>query len=88
MTFLNREHTPILGDHHSWHNAHRWFFDSNFIRIPVAFALGLATIPVVLLELRLTPFIVDRMFQSCSFILLAVPFFLLAAKPYELWQSH
>ena len=53
-----------------------------FIRIPVAFALGLATVPVVLLELRLTPFIVlDRMFQSYnSFILLAVPFFLLAAN--------
>ena len=53
-----------------------------FIRIPVAFALGLSTIPVVLLELRLTPFIVlDRMFQSYnSFILLAVPFFLLAAN--------
>jgi tripartite ATP-independent transporter DctM subunit len=53
-----------------------------FIRIPVAFALGLATVPVVLVELRLTPFIVlDRMFQSYnSFILLAVPFFLLAAN--------
>lgn len=52
------------------------------IRIPVAFALGLACVPVVLLELRLTPFIVlDRMFQSYnSFILLAVPFFLLAAN--------
>jgi TRAP-type mannitol/chloroaromatic compound transport system permease large subunit len=36
----------------------------------------------VLLDLRLTPFIVlDRMFQSYnSFILLAVPFFLLAAN--------
>ena len=46
------------------------------IRVPVAFALGIATIPVVVLELRLTPFIVlDRMFQSYnSFILLAVPF--------------
>jgi tripartite ATP-independent transporter DctM subunit len=52
------------------------------LRVPVAFALGLATIPVVVLELRLTPFIVlDRMFQSYnSFILLAVPFFLLAAN--------
>ena len=52
------------------------------IRVPVAFALGIATIPVVLLELRLTPFIVlDRMFQSYkSFMLLAVPFFLLAAN--------
>ncbi len=52
------------------------------LRVPVAFALGLATIPLVLLDLRLTPFIVlDRMFQSYnSFILLAVPFFLLAAN--------
>jgi len=52
------------------------------LRIPVAFALGLATIPVVVLDLRLTPFIlIDRMFQSYnSFILLAVPFFLLAAN--------
>lgn len=52
------------------------------LRIPVAFALGLATIPVVLLDVRLTPFIIiDRMFQSYnSFILLAVPFFLLAAN--------
>jgi len=52
------------------------------LRIPVAFALGLATIPIVVLDLRLTPFIlIDRMFQSYnSFILLAVPFFLLAAN--------
>lgn len=52
------------------------------LRVPVAFALGISTIPLVLLELRLTPFIVlDRMFQSySSFILLAVPFFLLAAN--------
>ena len=52
------------------------------LRIPVAFALGIATIPVVLHDLRLTLFIVlDRMFQSDnSFILLAVPFFLLAAS--------
>lgn len=52
------------------------------LRVPVAFALGLATIPVVFLDVRLTPFlIIDRMFQSYnSFILLAVPFFLLAAN--------
>jgi len=52
------------------------------LRVPVAFALGLATIPVVLLDLRLAPvIIIDRMFQSYnSFILLAVPFFLLAAN--------
>jgi tripartite ATP-independent transporter DctM subunit len=52
------------------------------MRVPVAFALGLATMPLVVLDLRLTPFILlDRMFQSYnSFILLAVPFFLLAAN--------
>ena len=52
------------------------------IRIPVAFALGIAIIPIVILDIRLTPFIIlDRMFQSYnSFILLAVPFFLLAAN--------
>ena len=52
------------------------------LRVPVAFALGIAIIPVVSLDIRLTPFIIiDRMFQSYnSFILLAVPFFLLAAN--------
>ncbi|AKS45380.1 TRAP transporter, DctM subunit [Octadecabacter temperatus] len=52
------------------------------MRIPVAFSLAIATVPIVVLELRLTPFIVlDRMFQSYNaFILLAVPFFLLAAN--------
>ncbi|MEP6017889.1 MAG: TRAP transporter large permease [Paracoccaceae bacterium] len=52
------------------------------LRVPVAFALGLATIPIVAMDIRLTPFLVlDRMFQSYgSFILLAVPFFLLAAN--------
>jgi tripartite ATP-independent transporter DctM subunit len=52
------------------------------LRVPIAFALGIATFPVIFLDIRLTPFIViDRMFQSYnSFILLAVPFFLLAAN--------
>lgn len=52
------------------------------LRVPVAFSLAIATVPIVMLDLRLTPFIVlDRMFQSYnSFILLAVPFFLLAAN--------
>ena len=47
------------------------------LRVPVAFAPGIATIPVVALDLRLTPFLIlDRMFNSYhSFILLAVPFF-------------
>ncbi len=51
-------------------------------RVPVAFALGIATIPLVILDLRLTPFLImDRMLNSyTSFILLAVPFFLLAAN--------
>ena len=50
--------------------------------MPVDFALGIAIIPIVVLDIRLTPFIIiDRMFQSYnSFILLAVPFFLLAAN--------
>lgn len=51
-------------------------------RVPVAFALGIATIPLVVLDIRLTPFLImDRMLNSyTSFILLAVPFFLLAAN--------
>lgn len=51
-------------------------------RVPVAFALGIATVPVVMMDIRLTPFsVLDRMVQSCNlFILLAVPFFLLAAN--------
>ena len=52
------------------------------IRVPVAFALGIAITPIIILDVRLTPFLIlDRMFQSYnSFILLAVPFFLLAAN--------
>lgn len=52
------------------------------LRVPVAFALGIATIPLVALDIRLTPFLImDRMLNSyTSFILLAVPFFLLAAN--------
>lgn len=53
-----------------------------FLRVPVAFALGLACIPVFLLEDRLTPFLLmNEMYKSYnSFVLLAVPFFLLAAN--------
>ncbi|MGB7304285.1 MAG: TRAP transporter large permease [Burkholderiaceae bacterium] len=52
------------------------------IRIPVAFALGLACVPVFFISDRLSPTILfDQMFGSYnSFILLAVPFFLLAAN--------
>ncbi len=52
------------------------------LRVPVAFALGLACVPVFFISDRLTPSILfDQMFRSYnSFVLLAVPFFLLAAN--------
>lgn len=52
------------------------------IRIPVSFALGLACLPVILIDDRLTSFLLlQEMWKSYnSFILLAVPFFLLAAN--------
>lgn len=52
------------------------------LRVPVAFALGLACVPVFLIEDRLTPFLLmNEMYKSYnSFVLLAVPFFLLAAN--------
>lgn len=53
-----------------------------FLRVPVAFALGLAVVPVFFISDRLTPVLLMReMFKSYnSFVLLAVPFFLLAAN--------
>jgi tripartite ATP-independent transporter DctM subunit len=52
------------------------------LRIPVAFALALACIPVFFLDARLTPILLlQEMYKSFnSFVLLAVPFFLLAAN--------
>jgi tripartite ATP-independent transporter DctM subunit len=52
------------------------------LRVPVAFALGLAVVPVFFIEDRLTPVLLMReMFKSYNaFVLLAVPFFLLAAN--------
>ena len=52
------------------------------LRIPVSFALGLACVPMMLLDDRLTPILlIGEMWKSYnSFILLAVPFFLLAAN--------
>jgi tripartite ATP-independent transporter DctM subunit len=52
------------------------------LRVPVAFALGLACIPVFFIDDRLTPFVLlQQMFNSYNaFVLLAVPFFLLAAN--------
>ena len=52
------------------------------LRIPVSFALGLACVPVFFIDDRLTPILlISEMWKSYnSFILLAVPFFLLAAN--------
>jgi tripartite ATP-independent transporter DctM subunit len=52
------------------------------LRVPVAFALGLACIPVFFIDPRLSPFVLmQQMFKSYNaFVLLAVPFFLLAAN--------
>jgi tripartite ATP-independent transporter DctM subunit len=58
------------------------FFLLLALRVPVAFALGLACMPIMLVEPRLSPFIVvQETFNAYnSFILLAVPFFLLTAN--------
>ncbi len=52
------------------------------LRVPVSFALGLACLPILLVDERLTPFLlINEMWKSYNaFILLAVPFFLLAAN--------
>jgi tripartite ATP-independent transporter DctM subunit len=58
------------------------FFVLLTLRIPVAFALGLACVPVFFIDERLTPFLLlNEMLKSYnSFLLLAIPFFLLAAN--------
>ena len=58
------------------------FFALLAARVPVAVALGLACLPPLLIEDRLWPMIlVQETYNSYnSFILLAVPFFLLAAN--------
>src|SRR5438132_6481970 len=52
------------------------------LRVPIAFALGLACIPVFFIDDRLTPFqLLNEMFKAYnSFLLLAIPFFMLAAN--------
>lgn len=52
------------------------------VRIPVSFALGLACLPVLLIDARLNPSIlITEMWKSYnSFILLSVPFFVLSAN--------
>jgi tripartite ATP-independent transporter DctM subunit len=58
------------------------FFALLIACVPVAFALGLACLPVLLIEERLSPLVLfNEMFKAYnSFILLAVPFFLLTAN--------
>ena len=52
------------------------------MRVPVAFALGLACLPILVIEPRLSPLMLfNETFKAYnSFILLAVPFFLLTAN--------
>jgi len=58
------------------------FFVLVVLRVPIAFALGLACLPPLLFEERLSPMVLfNETFKSYnSFILLAVPFFLLTAN--------
>ena len=58
------------------------FFVLLILRVPVAFALGLACLPLFYLEPRLgTMMLAQETFNAYnSFILLAVPFFLLTAN--------
>jgi tripartite ATP-independent transporter DctM subunit len=58
------------------------FFLLLFLRVPVAFALGLACLPILVIEPRLSAMtLVQETFNAYnSFILLAVPFFLLTAN--------
>jgi tripartite ATP-independent transporter DctM subunit len=58
------------------------FFVLLFLRVPVAFALGLACLPLLIAEPRLDSMgLVQETFNAYnSFILLAVPFFLLTAN--------
>jgi tripartite ATP-independent transporter DctM subunit len=58
------------------------FFTLMALRVPIAFALGLACLPILLIEPRLSAMtLVQETFNAYnSFILLAVPFFLLTAN--------
>src|SRR5438046_5625149 len=58
------------------------FFTLFILRVPVAFALGLACLPSLIIEARLSPMMLfNETFKAYnSFILLAVPFYLLTAN--------
>jgi TRAP-type mannitol/chloroaromatic compound transport system permease large subunit len=59
-----------------------FFFLLLALRVPVAFSLGLACLPILFIEPRLSAMtLVQETFNAYnSFILLAVPFFLLTAN--------
>src|ERR1044072_6595809 len=59
------------------------FFAFMFMRVPVSLALALACMPILAIETRLDPMsLMQETFNAYnSFILLAVPFFLLTANP-------
>jgi tripartite ATP-independent transporter DctM subunit len=58
------------------------FFGLLIARVPVAFALGLACLPPLLFDPQVSLFVlIEQMYNSYnSFLLLAIPFFLLAAN--------
>ena len=58
------------------------FFFFLLLRVPVAFALGLSCLPLLVIEPRLSPMMLfNETFKAYNaFILLAVPFFLLTAN--------
>src|SRR5439155_2940827 len=82
----HREAPPVTGATLAPGVAALWLFGSFFallvLRVPVAFSLGLACLPVLFIEPRLSPMVVfNTTFKAYnSFILLAVPFFLLTAN--------
>src|SRR4030081_3160737 len=85
-TVPSRGSTPMTGAALTPTVAALWLFGAFFffliLRVPVAFALGLACLPVLFIEPRLSPMVIfNTTFKAYnSFILLAVPFFLLTAN--------
>lgn len=73
--------TTLAASHAAW-ILFGGFFGMLALRVPVAVALGLCCLPILLLEDRLWPMVLlQETFNAYnSFILLAVPFFLLTAN--------
>jgi hypothetical protein len=66
------------------------FFTLFILRVPVAFALGLACLPILAFEPRLSPMmLLNETFKAYnSFILLAVPFLPPHGEPHEHGRRH